>query len=358
VRITPLLWSLGLVGCSFGAPDLPIDGSPRDGEPRDIDAAEPPDGWPLRRRLAIDNGDNGAIAMFPLPVFLTPSRIDYTRTLAGGADLRFGDAAGAFYPYEIEQWSPGGTSVAWVRVPVIPLNGVAELYVYYGNPAATDAQSPADVWDDDYVGVWHMANGADASQQLASTLTGAGGVAGAIGPALDFSGTNQFIDTTSSELLAEWTVEVWMYPDGPATPGGARAIVSRFPNYMLLWGCESQDFCRTAMLNIEGSGTTVTAAFDAPMRQWSYVVGRFTGEDLRTFVGGIGAPAVEVEGLPQTSNATAKIGTRQDGEGDFDGKLDEVRISRVPRSDSYIRATHRAATDDYVTFEAEHPNPN
>ena len=78
---------------------------------------------------------------------LDPSRIDYSKTLAGGADLRFVDQ-NDFTPldYEIERWTPGGTSYVWVRVPQIPGTSLDSIYMYFDNPAAAAGANPAGVW--------------------------------------------------------------------------------------------------------------------------------------------------------------------------------------------------------------------
>jgi len=59
---------------------------------------------------------------------------------------------------------------------------------------------------------------------------------------------------------------------------------------------------------------------------------------------------------PMGTTATAKIGTRMDLQGYFNGAIDEVRISRIARPTDYIVATDRSTRDTYVTYGPELPN--
>ncbi len=343
-----------LGACGFSAH---VGSSAGDDAGLDPDALGKPADWPKRRKLTIDNTGIGALTNFPLAVQLSNLRIDYTATKARGADVRIGDATSTFYPYEIESWDPAGVSIVWVRVPAIAANATTELWLYYGNPNAIDAQTPAAVWDTDYVGVWHMANGTDASGRLSGSANN-GGVAlpGRLGSALLFSTADAHVDTTSTEYLAKWTVEAWMKPTNPGTTqNGASAIVSGYPNYMLLWGCNDSAFCKKVMY--QGSQTaTHVAGYDGPLATWTHITGRYDGATLKGYISGVESGTETTSDAPLTMTVSAKIGSRMDLAGDFIGAIDEVRISRVARSLDYIRANVRSQSDAYVTYGPEEAN--
>ena len=48
------------------------------------------------------------------------------------------------------------TSIVWVKVPEISSTDTTIIYMYYGNPNATDNQDTENVWDSNYMGVWHL----------------------------------------------------------------------------------------------------------------------------------------------------------------------------------------------------------
>ncbi|MCA9664389.1 MAG: DUF2341 domain-containing protein, partial [Myxococcales bacterium] len=92
---------------------------------------------------------------YPVLVTLTPTTIDYARTAAGGADLRFSTQSalsGTFdVPHYIESWNAGGTSKVWVRVKSVPQGQVTTIYMFYGNAGAQSTSSESAVFVNDFV---------------------------------------------------------------------------------------------------------------------------------------------------------------------------------------------------------------
>ena len=72
----------------------------------------------------------------------SPSGFDYGDCAADGSDMRFADDAGNLIPHEFEVWDPTGTSLAWVRVPVVT-NG-ASFTAFFASNGST--RSDEDVW--------------------------------------------------------------------------------------------------------------------------------------------------------------------------------------------------------------------
>ena len=95
---------------------------------------------------------------FPVLVRLSAARngFNYSKCAVDGSDLRFSDADGNLIPHEIDTWDPSGESLVWVKVAT--LNRATVIRGYYGYQGAGDppAVTAADVWDSDYVGVWHL----------------------------------------------------------------------------------------------------------------------------------------------------------------------------------------------------------
>jgi biopolymer transport protein ExbB len=352
VLVTVVLW-----GCSFQHGKLPSDGggdgTMGSGDGRPPDAVSPE--WAFRRTLTIDNAGNGALSDFAIAVILDGTRITYGATAAQGADLRFTDASSTGLAYEIERWDPAGRSIVWVRVPSIPAGATTTITMHYGNPMATPGANPAAVWDNDFTGVWHLVDGHDSTGRSTSSNMGATSIPGQIGPALDFSGAAQYVDTGNSDHLTRWTIEAWMNPATASAATGASSVISRFPNYMILWSCNGVTFCHKVMYDGSAAFTHV-ADYTVAVGAWSHVVGRYDGASLRAYVAGTMVGQELTTDTPTTTTVTAKIGTRMDLLGDFDGGIDEVRISRVARSEDYIRAQVRSTTDAYITYGAEQAN--
>ena len=125
-------------------------------------------GYARQMALTVD-GYTGAETLTNVPVLVRLSTAiegfcygDFAD--ASGGDLIFTDESGStVYPHEIDEWHTNGTSLVWVRLPLMA-NGTKFKAGYGGGRGATAlpdgdgrAASPlaAAVWCD-YAGVWHM----------------------------------------------------------------------------------------------------------------------------------------------------------------------------------------------------------
>jgi concanavalin A-like lectin/glucanase superfamily protein len=129
---------------------------------------------------------------------------------------------------------------------------------------------------------------------------------------------------------------------------------------MILWDCNQSVFCQTVLYN--GSNPTQTgtyfADYAAAKSKWTLLAGTYDGQNLIAYadaIAGSGGTLAVTED-PVDINDTAKIGTHGDLSGPFAGQLDEVRISRVARSQAYFEASRRAANDSSISFGDELPN--
>ena len=114
--------------------------------------------WTARRQLTFDNSaQTESLADFPVLVKLNAGNIDYSQTQDNGEDLRFYDTDGTELAYDIEEWNEGGESIVWVKVPQIDGSSNSDsIWMYYGNASAGAGENPSAVWDNGYVGVWHL----------------------------------------------------------------------------------------------------------------------------------------------------------------------------------------------------------
>lgn len=103
--------------------------------------------WRFRRPITITS----AISRTGFPVLVAiPPSFDYASAGEDGADLRFSvtadHAAGFEIDYYIETWVPGGTSRVWLRAPQLTAGGPDTIYLFYGQPLATDQSSRDDTF--------------------------------------------------------------------------------------------------------------------------------------------------------------------------------------------------------------------
>jgi hypothetical protein len=107
-------------------------------------AAAAPPGWSTQLPVTVvENSDEALIDYQVRLVLDTASLIAAGYMKLDASDLRFGtDAAGTQL---LDYWIEGGvntpSTVVWIRLPLIPASGAANLYLFTGNPAAASAST-------------------------------------------------------------------------------------------------------------------------------------------------------------------------------------------------------------------------
>ena len=319
--------------------------------------------WPHRRELAIDNTAQAeTLVDFPVLVRLDPTRIDYAGAQPQGQDLRFTDANGQLLDHEIESWSPGGTSLVWVKVPSIPAaSGAASIFMYYGNPAATDAQDPAGVWSG-YAGVWHMGPSLADSTGNGNVGTdfGTSADAGYLGDARRFDGAS-WIDAGNGPSLAlagQLSLEAWVAIDDPDLAGSPR-ILSKKPtgprprastsstspseNNLTSLG-SGQDFVRAENVDLDTAWHWVGSSLNGATGQ--RIRGRRRPHDGRDARPGRRPPDAVAALRPRAGRVLPRADRR------------DPRSPRSARSAAWFAAQYLSMTDAFLSYgPVETPTP-
>lgn len=315
----------------------------------------------------------------------------YSECMDDGGDLRFADAEGNLLASEIDTWNTNGESLVWVRVP--EFNNETKIKAYYGcaNPPAVTA---SDVWDNGYVGVWHMNSASGSTNQSDSTATpielttargnniyqngSRAGVDGMIGAAAEFrlrsdgkGGYRGFDQTGKLDGFQSLTVEAWtsqreMYTNFAylvskrANDGNGNA--NRSYRFMV-----QQKITRPVFFyyyNVTNVLEEISHWPGSPnlaSNSWYH--------QAHVYNGATGYKAWFLDGVSKSSSTTAqKVGTLNSlpkGEifignwddqwstGAFPGKIDEVRISSVARSSDWLKASHDIVADEEFTSYEE-----
>jgi biopolymer transport protein ExbB len=267
--------------------------------------------------------------------------------------------------HEIEYYVPTtGQLIAWVKVPSINNNTV--IYMYYGNGCMNaSSQNPGGVWAD-YRGVWH-------SREAATPLTDSRGnnnlatnstqVAGQIGYAQSYNGTNQLASKTAGVVNipannASQTISVW-FTIGVRdnnTKSGVSFVNPTGGGSGIQFGLRAR-----TMQFWQWGGATLggTQAYPA-VNTWHYMVYTFDGTRHRPYFDG-GALGTAANPAPQTGTPSQIWFSTYDGANeDWNGGIDEVRISNpnIVRSPNWILTEYnnQRTPGTFSTLGAEQNN--
>ncbi|MFO0972020.1 MAG: LamG-like jellyroll fold domain-containing protein [Phycisphaerae bacterium] len=164
--------------------------------------------------------------------------------------------------------------------------------------------------------------------------------------ALDFDGADDYVRIPRSAVIEprnEMTFEAWVRPD---TVGSSNAMVCRYSasfgaGYIVAWQWSSGgriqvriDGATSGSLIIQD--TTPTSSYNG---QWQHVAFTYSvsANSVKLFVNGVQKASAAALGALNYSNADLFIGNSLLGSGDdFDGRIDELRIWNVARTQAQI----------------------
>ena len=157
-------------------------------------------------------------------------------------------------------------------------------------------------------------------------VNGVGWVAGQVGQAVNFDGTNDYVETGNTANLPNWTISGWVR--GLAAPSSANASgpIHRDSNYTISWNHQSAAFRGAAAVQV--GGTWHAASFGPLLANtWYYLAATYDGQTLRAYKDGAlitsnTAPA----GAPTSEPDSLKLGRHNTNAQFFRGTVDEVRV--------------------------------
>jgi hypothetical protein len=185
------------------------------------------DSWSYRKAIVINHEQvTGDLTNFPVLVSLTDENLG-NHAQDDGDDIIFISSNGQKLSHEIENYaSTTGTLVTWVKIPSLSSDDDTVIYMYYGNTMVENQQAIENVWDDNYVGVWHMADSltASTSDSIGNSANGSAiGTAsttalGKIDGAFQFDGDSDSIDIPDSSVFdfdvnTDYTWSFWIKPE-------------------------------------------------------------------------------------------------------------------------------------------------
>lgn len=271
-------------------------------------------------------------------------------------DLRFVNGAcnnvsGGELSYEIENFT-SDYAIVWFKANLSV--GINNFCMYYNNPVVGSGEDVGGVWDDYFVGVWHL--GDIGSVRVDSALGDNGTYVGSAGHVAraridggdGFDGNNDYIsvnDVNSLDLTNNFTIEVWI--NNSALLGGnynfivSKHVSSADTGYMFVTALNGLGFA----FGDGGGGWPycwVTTSNTMSNDLWHHAVVVRNGTMLTFYMDTVGE--VEVCGgnniAVNTQNFWIGDDVNSPASQAMGGMLDEVRVSNVARSFNYINMSY------------------
>ncbi|MBT7553091.1 DUF2341 domain-containing protein [bacterium] len=317
-------------------------------------------GYAYRRSIAIDNTKvSGASNLGDFP-FLLAEANSYLKTSTHGGNVEDDNAYDIVFSsdingnnvlaHEIEKYaSTTGELITWIKIPEVKAAENTVIYMFYGNnDIASSQERSEEVWDSAYQMVQHMnedpsgsapqiidSTDNDHDGTAAGTFSSGDLVAGQIGDTINFNGSDAKFDFVSNNPIGTaedgFTLSAWVSHDAVDS---SQHIVS-FNNIQLR---PTLCYVREDMDPESDEWRSVNYGTEDPADDtWYYLVCNFDSTNLRVYIAGsetTSSPTTLTTGdILNPSNFV--VGYLQGSEW-MEGRLDEVRISNIARSDSWV----------------------
>ena len=329
-------------------------------------------------KVTFDNSASGEdLVNFPVLVHLTSAHPDFwdhvnsSITTDDTKDLRFLDDDGETHLYfEAEKIDYSAKdALIWVKVPLIDAGSTTDfIYLYYSCAAARESiyHLPRKVWDTHHQGVWHLgesltgaggevkdSTGANdgTGEPTSGTYTGpSGGTSGQVDGAIDFDGNDDYIDLGDIiKSPSALTVEAWYEID--ALTGTNRAMVNKGDTS---YGLEIYTSDKIEFFIYDTTWRRVYSNSVSPTGTFVYAAGIWNGTDVKLYVDGqLQTGSNSASSVNSTAYALQFGANSQESGRNFDGILDEVRISSIARSADWIEAQYLSMSDAFITYGSE-----
>ncbi|MFX1249762.1 MAG: DUF2341 domain-containing protein, partial [Promethearchaeota archaeon] len=285
---------------------------------------------------------------------------------ASGSDILFTDATGHLLDYEIEHYNRVYNSthahlVAWMKTNLSSTQDTI-ISMYYGYPAGSSQENPKGVWDNNYVGVWHLAEDPTGiiydSSSSGNDGTSVGGmtsnnqIKGPIDGCLVFDGIDDYIDTgndSSLDITGDITMQFWVkaenYVNDPdmLTKGSYTQAYSSF-----IYDANDDNSDGVFYFKLNNHNLISTSTLNTGT--WYSIVGTREGTTMRIYINGLEDASDTYSTAIETIIDPLTIARSLDN---LNGTMDEVRLSNIARSSDWIATEYNNQHDPASFYSVE-----
>ncbi|RJQ49682.1 MAG: DUF2341 domain-containing protein [Nitrospiraceae bacterium] len=300
----------------------------------------------------------------------------FNKALANGDDIVFTLSDGTTrLNHEIESYNNAAGNmefVAWVKIPTLSSSSNTNIYMYYGNNNASDQQSPAAVWDNNYKGVWHLKEGlagtgtvdlykdSTVNNNHGDDYTSATGQSGKVGSGQEFDAVDDYVDVmdeASLDIADAITVEAWVYLKSTS---GYRTFLCKGDDRYVIYFNPGTSIPVAGIYRSDYENLPYGSSIN--LNQWNHLSFTYDknggANNFITYINGVLSSSTTKTGPIGVDDHSLSIGAcKYWGMYSvyFNGFIDEVRISNIARSSDWIKTSYNTqnSPQSYLTFGTE-----
>jgi hypothetical protein len=349
--------------------------------------------WAELQKIYINTTSSGAdvsgtVTNFPLLVRLNPATFKgFANTLPEGADIRFSNANGTHLQYEIERWG-NDTAEIWVKVDTIRGNSATQyIQMHWRKDSVKTTSSNHEVFDiaNGFVAAYHLnetsgnakdatSNALDAEPRgnLPDCKEGVAGYGGNFNGAASYytAGYDPRFSMATGKAL---TLSAWVNRrEGNASKTFIEGIAGK---YRWSGGTQWREYLiandtlpntgLTFFISSDGTAGTEQTVYSRVMPvngTWYHIAGVMDGSGMRVYVNGTLKGSIGNNTVFTSPNADFRIGISDSQSStshqSFNGRIDEVSLSRTARSGDWIKLAYETQRKDSMrTVIPEHLSP-
>ncbi|WP_425391465.1 DUF2341 domain-containing protein [Ekhidna sp.] len=324
--------------------------------------------YSFRKKIIIDNSKvSGSTNHTDFPLLFSTIDTDLAQATgkvqdANGYDILFTLADGTTLDFDIEKYDgTSGEYIAWIRIPTLFVNADTEIFMYYGNCSfAGGDPSVTATYNSNYLGVYHFNDDLGATTVVDDrtsntndgtangTMNGADVITGQVGDGFDFDGADDYINMgTAPQTTAAGTrtIELWAqadaFDDGGVFQGGT--IANDFSLHT--------DNGTDGNWDIEYNGNNDEFTLNGSASNWHHYALTYDGSIVQLYYDG----ALFDNTTAALTTAANNLEIARWNAVEFDGQIDEVKVSDVARSSGWIQTEYnnQSDPDNFYSIEAE-----
>jgi hypothetical protein len=328
--------------------------------------------WLFRKEITIDHTkvSNTDETNFSVLISITDPSLQ-AHAQSDGDDILFTDYTGMIkIPYEREEYiSNTGTLVAWVNIPYLSATEDTIIYMYYGNPAASDQQNLlGGTWNSNFKGVWHSNDSSpttiadstsNANMGIKGGSEGPVEVDGKIGKAQYYNGNDDYIKITPTGTLSgSFTVSAWVKVSDDSTTHTIIGTRNGEDNsFDFKFDTNDDGDIIHGDIGDGNDWITTAANVNAPnlLNTWHQITYAITPSSYSIYIDGenVASDSCSIQDDPDCNynpllyDSSHNIFIGQVGYDDewFSGAIDEVEISNIALSPDWIKTEYNDQND-------------